>query len=699
MAGSTDGKVTASHLKRNAFLYVRQSTLQQVVHNTESTQRQYALRQRAVALGWPADRVHVIDCDLGQSGATASDRAGFQQLVSEVSLGHAGIVLGLEVSRLARNSTDWHRLMELCALSSTLILDEDGLYDCNDFNDRLILGMKGTISEVELHYIRARLRGGILNKAKRGELMSPLPVGLIYDDARRVQLDPDTQVQAAVRLLFTTFRRAGTARATLKHFRDNKLLFPRRLHSGARKGELVWGNLCHSRILQTLHNPRYAGAFSFGRTKMRIGPNGKVQFNQKDRSDWIALIPDAHAGYITWDEYEDNQQRLLANAQKQGEDRLKNPPGEGPALLQGMVVCGICGRRMSVRYHQRRGHLFPDYTCGRSTIDLSGPRCQNIPGDPIDQAIARLALDTMNPVSIELALAVQNEICARHQEAHQLRAKQVERAQYEADLARQRYMRCDPGNRLVATNLEADWNNALRNLDTLQTELEKLRQSDGQQVSDEVRARVAALTTDFPALWRDAKTSDRDRKRLIRVLIEDATLLRTDCGISVQVRFRGGASTTLMLSTPKTSWQLRMTHPEIISRIDLLLNDCTDRQIADDLNRHGFRSAIDGPFTAHIIARLRNDYGLKDRYSRLRDRGFLTLEEIAQHLQVTTHTVKIWRRMGLLRSHAYTEKPECLYELPPPGEPLPTKQQGSKLKRQPVTNFIPKRSKEVHLDA
>jgi hypothetical protein len=308
------------------------------------------------------------------------------------------------------------------------------LYDCNDFNDRLILGMKGTISEVELHYIRARLRGGILNKARRGELVSPLPVGLIYDEAERVQLDPDVQVQAAIRLLFATFQRTGSARATLKHFRDNNLQFPRRLQAGIRKGELIWSNIGHSRILQTLHNPRYAGAFFFGRTKMRIGPNGKAQYNQKDRSDWIALIPDAHPGYITWEEFEDNQKRLLENAQREGLDRRKSPPGDGPALLQGMVICGVCGRRMTVRYHDRRGQLHPDYNCGRSNIDLSGPRCQHIPGRPIDQAIAQLVLDTMNPVSVELALAVQHEIQSRQQETLQLRAKQVERAQYEADV-------------------------------------------------------------------------------------------------------------------------------------------------------------------------------------------------------------------------------------------------------------------------
>jgi DNA invertase Pin-like site-specific DNA recombinase len=256
MAETAPTKVRSTHLKRDAFLYVRQSTLHQLVHNTESTQRQYALSQRAVALGWPLNQIHVIDCDLGQSGASAADRAGFQHLVTEVSLGQAGIVLGLEVSRLARNSTDWHRLLELCALSDTLILDEDGLYDCNDFNDRLLLGLKGTLSEAELHFLHARLRGGLLNKARRGELVVPLPVGLVYDERRQVRLDPDSQVQQALVLLFATFRRTGTACATVNYFRENQLQFPRRLRSGPGKGELVWGPLGHSRTLQVLHNPR-----------------------------------------------------------------------------------------------------------------------------------------------------------------------------------------------------------------------------------------------------------------------------------------------------------------------------------------------------------------------------------------------------------------------------------------------------------
>jgi hypothetical protein len=362
-------------------------------------------------------------------------------------------------------------------------------------------------------------------------------------------------------------------------------------------------------------------------------------------------------------------------------------------------MCGVCGHRMTVRYHDRRGQLYPDYNCGRSTIDLDGPRCQSIPGHPIDQAIAHLVLDTMNPVSAELALAVQYEISARHQETLQLRNKQVERAQYEAELARHRYMRCDPDNRLVASNLEADWNQALRNLDLAQIELEQHRQNDRLQVTQEIRTRVTALTTDFPALWHDPKTTDRDRKRLVRLLIEDITLIKSAHGISVQVRFRGGATKSLTLSAPKTSWQTWMTRPEIITQIDTLLNDYTDQQVADNLNRQGLRSGKGVLFSAPIIARLRREYDLRDRYSRLRDRGFLTVAEIAKRLSISTTTVKIWRRCGLLRSHAYTNKPECLYELPT-DHPLPSKRQGCKLnRRQPVTDIIPIRSKEVHLDA
>lgn len=373
MTPSIHQKVTASHLRRDAYLYVRQSTLRQVFENTESTRRQYALRERAVALGWPIERVNVIDSDLGKSGASGTDREGFQKLVGDVGMGRAGIVLGLEVSRLARNSTDWHRLLEICALTDTLILDEDGIYSPGDFNDRLLLGLKGTMSEAELHVLRARLRGGILNKARRGALKTPLPVGLLYDAADHVVLDPDGQVRESIAHMFETFERTGSASATVRHFREQELRFPRRPRGGPHKGELLWEPLRHWRVLRVLHNPRYAGAFFFGRTRTHKRPGGTIEIEVLPRDEWIALLPDAHPGYITWEQFDANLARLRDNAQANGSERRKSPPREGPALLQGMAICGVCGRRMTVRYHTRKGSSGPS-TSARARASKPRPR-------------------------------------------------------------------------------------------------------------------------------------------------------------------------------------------------------------------------------------------------------------------------------------------------------------------------------------
>lgn len=349
-APNAPSKVSAQHLERGAYLYVRQSSLRQVLNNTESGQRQYALRQRASALGWSSDRIVVINQDQGQSGVSAADREGFQRLVAEVGMGRAGIVLGLEVSRLARNSADWHRLLELCAMSDTLILDKDGLYDPNDFNDRLLLGLKGQMSEAEVHFIRARLRGGQLSKARRGELRMALPVGLVYDPADKVVLDPDTSVQHALRHLFDTFERTGSARAVVHAFNQDGLLFPVRVRTGEHKGELAWMPLRHWRVLRTLHNPRCAGAFAYGRKRTRKTADGKVTFQELPRDQWM-LIQDAHPGYISFEQYERNLTTLQQNAQAHGEERAAGPPRERVALLQGIAICGRCGRRMTVRYH------------------------------------------------------------------------------------------------------------------------------------------------------------------------------------------------------------------------------------------------------------------------------------------------------------------------------------------------------------
>ena len=398
-----ESKITAEHLKRCAYLYIRQSTLRQVLENTESTQRQYALRQRALALGWPEERIIVIDHDQAQSAATAVDREGFQRLVTEVGLGRAGLVMGLEVSRLARNCADWHRLLEICALAQTLILDEDGLYDPAHFNDRLLLGLKGTMSEAELHVLKARLVGGVISKAQRAELKLPLPVGLVYDADNRVMLDPDQQVQQALRLFFVTFERTGSAWATVQAFRREGWKFPKRGQAGS--GEVVWLEMTHTVALDTLHNPRYAGAFCFGRTRTWKDAAGKGHCRQLPREQWRFLKQDAHPGYLTWEQFLAHQQRLLNNCQARGkQERKAGPPREGPALLQGLVLCGKCGRAMTIRYHhQRGGRVVPEYVCAKTCVEECQPRCQSIPGASIDAAVGKLLIQSVAPLALEVA--------------------------------------------------------------------------------------------------------------------------------------------------------------------------------------------------------------------------------------------------------------------------------------------------------
>lgn len=657
-------KITASHLTRAAYVYVRQSTLHQVMENTESTTRQYALRERAVALGWPVERVVVIDSDLGQSGASAADRAGFQRLVTEVSLGRAGIVLGLEVSRLARNSTDWHRLLELCALADTLILDEDGLYDPAHFNDRLLLGLKGTMSEAELHVLRARLRGGILSRAKRGELKQMLPVGFLYDAADHVILDPDAQVQQAIRLFFATFKRTGSCLGAVKAFRAQHLAFPRRIRRGPKKGELAWGELLHCRAMQIIHNPRYAGAFVFGRRRQRHGPDGKIHWRSLPREEWI-LIPDAHDGYITWAEYEEHEQRVQSNAASWGADRRQGPPREGTALLQGLVICGSCGERMTVQYHSYHAHPVPTYWCGRRAMH-AGERglCQTIHGGSLDAAIGDVVIATMTPLAIEVALTVQQELVTRSDEADRLRHQHVERARYEADLAERRFLKVDPDHRLVADALEADWNAKLRTLTGAQETYAQAKTTDDHVVTDTERAALLALATDFPRLWRDPATSMKEKKRMVRLLITDVTLTKGDL-LHADIRFAGGATHSLDIPLPKTCAELRTTDAEVIREIDQLIDTYTDAEIADVLNERGVRTVVPTPWTGPRISRLRHTYGLTDRRTRLLADGLLTPSGIASRYGVSLGTVHLWRRRGLLRAHPVNDKGDYLYEIPP----------------------------------
>jgi DNA invertase Pin-like site-specific DNA recombinase len=658
----TADKVSADHLRRDAYLYVRQSTLRQVMENTTSTERQYGLRQRALALGWPADQIVVIDDDLGRSGASAEGRHGFQRLVADVGMGKAGIVIGLEVSRLARNNADWHRLLEICALSETLILDEDGLYDPCAFNDRLLLGLKGQMSEAELHLLRARLRGGVLSKARRGELASPLPVGFVYDPAGKVVLDPDAGVQQAIRHLFTTFARTGSARATVKAFADEGVSFPVRVRSGPNKGALGWTPLRHHRVLQVLHNPRYAGAFVFGRRKQRKGPDGTVRSHLQPRDQWLVLIPDIHVGYIAWADFEAHQVRLAESAQAHGEDRRASPPREGPALLQGMVICGRCGNRMTVRYHSRGDTVVPTYVCQRKGISTATPTCASIPGDAVDRSVGALLLDTVTPLALEVALAVQTELEARASEADQLRQADVERARHAAELARRRYLSVDPDNRLVAATLEADWNDTLRQLSAA-TEHYERHSATARCLTDDERARINAVAADFPALWSDPRTPDRERKRMVRLLVDDVTLHRRD-DIAVHVRFKGGQTTSLAVPAPLAAPDLRRTPAAVIADIDRLLDDHTDAAVATALTDAGIVSGTGQPFHAGIIRHLRIKYGLRPQEQRLRDRGWVGVTELAERLGVCATTIKTWHHEGRLVGKAFNDKGECLYEIP-----------------------------------
>jgi DNA invertase Pin-like site-specific DNA recombinase len=686
-------KVKPEHLKRDAYLYVRQSTPRQVLENSESTKRQYALRQRAIALGWHSDHIVVIDNDLGQSGASAVDREGFKKLVAEVGMGHAGLVIGLEVSRLARNSSDWHRLLEICAFTDTLILDEDGLYDPAQFNDRLLLGLKGTMSEAELHVMQARMRGGLVSKARRGELRLPLPVGFLYDIQGQVILDPDQQVQQSIRTLFQSFRRLGSAGAVVKGFRDAKLLFPHRPRGGPQDGELLWVKLGITQVLFVLHNPRYAGAFVYGRTRIRRTLQG-IQQERVPQDKWHTLLLGSHLGYISWEEYQENQRRLQENAHALGPERRKSPPREGPALLQGLVICGICGERMKVIYHVRAGRRVPDYICDGRTVDDPQPICQWISGKDVDEAVGELLLEIVTPVAIEVTLAVQHELQARFDEVERLRKEQVERARYEAELAQRRYMRVDPDNRLVADTLEADWNRKLRTLQEAQQEYEQQRQKDGMAIDEELRSRLHTLATDFPRLWRDPNTPDRERKRLAHLLLEDVTLIKRE-QLLIHIRFPGGATRTLELPRPRRA---TVTQQSVIAEVDRLLDQHSHEAIANILNSRGSVSGYGKPFTGRMIGRMRIEYGLKSRFERLRAKGMLTLDEMAPRLGICTDQVKAWRAAGLLRAHLCNDKNEYLYE--DPGANPPRKASGVRLsKRLQLIENVSQRPSEVQCEA
>ena len=501
-------------------------------------------------------------------------------------------------------------------------------------------------------------------------------------------LDPDTGVQQAIRHLFTLFARTGSARTTVQQFNAGGLLFPVRVRTGARKGELAWMPLQHWRVLRTLHNPRYAGAFAYGRRRERLAAGGKKSYQLVPREQWIALIRDAHPGYIDWDTYETNQKLLLGNATAHGDDRAAGPAREGTALLQGLAICGRCGRRMTVRYHTRRGVEIPDYQCMNRCIQDGAQRCQSVPGGTVDAAVATLLLDTLTPHALEVALTVQAELDSRAAEADALRRGHVERARHRADLARRRYLAVDPDNRLVADSLEADWNDALRALQTAHEDYERASAAAMATLTDELKDRIRSLATDFPALWSNPNTQQRDRKRMVRLLVDDVTLHKTD-SIHLHMRLRGGQTHSLVIPIPPTSWQARQTRPDTLTELDRLLDTHTDAETAKALNADGHHSGEGKPFTAGIVVHIRRKYHLPSHADRLRAQGLLTTTELAQRLTVHPSTVKSWTKAGILNSHKANDKNERLYEPPIADDPRLTARQGSPLRKRVPTQPAP----------
>ena len=601
-------KVRAHHLDRVACIYVRQSTLAQVQHHRQSTERQYGFVQRAEALGWPQNRVAVIDEDLGKSGASAEARGGFQRLVAQVCLGQIGAVFGLEISRLARSCADWYRLLELCGVARTLIVDDDGIYDPTDFNDRLLLGLKGTISEIELHYLHQRLWGGKLHKARKGELALALPVGFVYDAAGAIRLHPDEQVQQSFRLLFALFAQHPSAHAVLRIFRQQGLLFPGRQEIGRSDSQIVWRPLSYGRVLTVLHNPFYAGAYFFGRRSARLAPPPQRSI-RRPMAEWDVLLWGHHPGYLDRETFAMNQQKLAGNQTNGLGVGTRGAVREGAALLQGLTLCGRCGRRMSLRY-PGRAHTQGCYLCDADRTRHAGPPCQAVLSPPVDAAVSRAFLAAVRPAQLRLAFRA---FAALETERRQVAAqweRQVERAEYEADRARRQFEAVEPENRLVARTLETEWNAKLEAAARCRQEAQRFLQAHPPQLRSEDRARITHLAADLPALWAHPQTTAQDRKLLLRTLLADVTLTREPGADQVRVllRWQTGATSALVVPHPT---QGSRTPTAVIERIRALALRHSDAAIARMLTREGLRTGKGHRFTTQAVSWIRFAYQLR----------------------------------------------------------------------------------------
>jgi DNA invertase Pin-like site-specific DNA recombinase len=661
LAAVRSEKVLPGHRDRLAIVYVRQSTSQQVSEHQESTRLQYALADRARALGWAADRVLVIDEDLGHSGTRSEDRLGFQRLVSEVSLDHVGLILGLEMSRLARSNTDWYQLLELCALFRTLLADVDGVYDPAQYNDRLLLGLKGTLSEAELHVLKQRLHEGRLNKARRGELRFALPIGYVWGPDGQIQFDPDEQVQAVVRLVFRKFTELGTLHGVLRYLAAHQMQLGVRVREGPGKGELVWRRPNRMTLQNLLKHPLYAGVYVYGRRQddpRRHQPNrrrsGRVVM---EPAAWLACVPDRAPAYITCEQYEANLARLAAN---QARTSTRGAARQGPTLLAGLVTCARCGSRLLVRYDSSPARAV--YVCQRRATDYGGPQCQQMAAAPLDSFVAQQVLAALEPAALELSLAAAEQIEAERAELARLWEQRRERAAYEADRARRQYSAVEPEHRLVARTLERQWEEKLAAQEQVEEAYHRFLHEQPRTLTADERAAIRQLAADIPALWAAASTTAADRKELVRQVIERVVVdaVGTSEQVRVSIEWVGGTRTDGMVLRPiRQSHHLRR-YAEICERVRTLTEaGLPAREVAADLNAAGYRPARGGAFGVQAIRTLRQRLGLPGRGAHPRPRTGLAANEwwcadLAQVLAIPKHTLEHWIHRGWVQARQET---------------------------------------------
>ena len=651
-------KIKPTHTQRAAFIYVRQSTPSQVEHNRESTARQYALAERACQLGWSHPQVVIIDEDLGLSGSSTAKRSGFTRMTSEVALGQVGIILGLEVSRLARNNADWYRLLELCGLTDTLIGDSDGVYHPALFNDRLLLGLKGTMSEAELHIIRARLEGGIRNKAARGELRRGLPVGFVWGEADgEVLFHPDAAVTGALRTVFERFAEFGSARRVWLWFRSEALSFP--LQDGP-QGQIRWVTPTYTAIHHILTNPVYAGAYTYGKTRCEryVDEHGTVKKRMRHLplEQWAVLIPNHHPGFIDWATFQSNQARLDSNTRPRPHQE-GGALREGSALLQGLATCGHCGRRLHTHYRGRNST--PGYHCaGKDIVNGRGVYCFNVGGLAIDRAVANAFLAAVTPAAVEATLLTVQQLQNHHDAALAQWRLEIERLRYEAERAERCYRAVEPENRLVARGLETEWEKRLRDLAAAEAELRRREQQQPTSINPEQLKRLRALGADLREVWNAATTTDRDRKELLRTLLEEVMLdvKRAEGQAHLTLRWRGGAITTLDVPVPRFRPMGPRTDEDTISLLRRLAALYPDEVIAGILNRQGRKTAMGERFTANQVGSLRRYRNiLRFQPSAQPPEGELaTIRKAAPILGVNTSTIHRWLNDGFIAGEQVT---------------------------------------------